>query len=197
VAINYLGGLKRQFDHVKVAGSDNQDVWQAVMVILRHQAPGKSFMITREAIWKYIEPRENRDPKTISADMEEFDKLVIKNRFARKVAATYLQKGVADADLACIGFAIGLNMTNRIMLCTGYNLAKIMQMMTIEARPEAAAQLLMWIQDGLDELKNLPDAPPDAKQYMGEVTIFNGGQKMGTKDITMDESEVIIESNEQ
>jgi hypothetical protein len=32
---------------------------------------------------------------------------------------------------------------------------------------------------------------------MGEVTIYNGGQKLGTKDITMDESEVIIESNEQ
>ena len=194
--INYIGGLKRSFDHVKVAGSENEEGWQAAMVIHRYNAPGKSFMITRDAIWKYIEPKENRDPKTIESDMRDFNELVHKNIFNRKIAVTYLQKGIAAADAACIAFSVALNMGTQIMLCTGYNLAKCMQMMNIEARPEAAAQLLMWIQDGLDELKNMPDAPPDAKMTMGEVTIFDGSRKLGTKEITMDESDLIIESNE-
>lgn len=194
--INYIGGLKRSFDYAKIPGSDNQEGYQAAMVILRHNSPGKSFWITRDALWKYIEPKDNWDEKTIAADMEDFNKIVSNNMFARKIAVTFTQKGKAAANAACISFAVTLNKTTGIMLCTGYNLGKCMQMFNITPCPEAAAQLLLWIQDGLDQLKNMPDAPEEDKLIAGEVTLFDGGTKIGTKDIEVTESELTVESNE-
>lgn len=189
--INYIGGLKRSFDHVKVQGAEHEEGYQAAMVIVRHNSPGKSFMITRDAIWKYIEPKDNWEDKTIAADMVDFQKVVDRNRFAQKTAVTYLQKGKALADTACVTFAVALNKSVGFMLCTGYNLAKCMQMFSISPLPEAAAQLLMWIQDGLDELKNMPDAPPDKEIVAGEVSLFNGGVKIGTRDVKITDEDLM------
>lgn len=199
--INYLGDLKRSFDHAKIAGGDNEEEYQAAMVIRKDNVLGKSFWITRDAIWKYVEPKENADPKTMQADIAEFNDIVHRNQFARKMAVTIMDKGRATLDAECITFAVALNMGTGIMLCTGYNLAKCMQMLNIRKKgllcPEAAAQLLMWIQDGLDQLKDMPDALPDSNMSMGEVTIFDGSTKLGTKEITVPESDMVIESNEE
>jgi hypothetical protein len=81
------------------------------------------------------------------------------------------------------------------MLCTSYNLAKCMQMFEIVPLPQAASQLLLWIQDGLDQLKDMPDAEPDKKMAMGDVTVFEGSTKIGSRDIEVTEAELILEGN--
>jgi hypothetical protein len=192
--INYIGGLKRGYDYARVKGANNEDEYQAAMTIIRDTVPGRSFWITRDAIWKYIEPGDNLDDKTTAADRREFFPIMQKNQFARKMAVTRRQIEEAAGDAACILFALALNQGSRIMLCTAYNLAKIMQMYSIEMRPEAAAQLLMWIQDGLDYLKNMPDAPQEEKVAMGEVTLFQGSRKIGTRDVEVAESDLVMEA---
>jgi hypothetical protein len=196
--IRYIAGLNRSYDYAKVKGADNEDEYQAAMVITRETAPGRSFWITRDAIWKYIEPRDNMEDSTAASDRMEFQKLMDRNQFAQKTAVTPMQRQMCVGEAACIVFAIALNRHSGIMLCTGYNLAQAMQMFDITPVPESAAQLLMWIQDGLDKLKNMPDDPPakDDMITMGEVTIYNGSQKLGTRDIQVSESELVMESNE-
>lgn len=196
--INYIRGLQRSYDYAKVMGSDNEDEYQAAMVITRETAPGRSFWLTRDALWKYIEPRDNMEESTIKADRLEFQKIMDRHQFVRQTAATPLQYQMAVGEAACIVFAMTLNQGTGIMLCVAYNLAKIMQMLDITPLPAAAAQLLMWIQDGLDHLKGMPDDPPAKEDHvsMGEVTLFSGSRKIGTKEITMSESEIVVESNE-
>jgi len=196
--INYIRGITRSYYYAKVKGADNEDDYQAAMVITRETAPGRSFWITRDAIWKYIDPKDNLDEHAIQSDRLEFQKIIDRQAFAYQTMVTNIQKQMVVGEAACIVFAMALNKTDRIMLCVGYNLAKIMQMFDITPVPAAAAQLLMWIQDGLDHLKNMPDNPPapDEKITMGEVTLFQGSQKIGTRDIQVSESELVIESNE-
>jgi len=196
--INYIHGIKRSYDYARVRGADNEEEYQAAMTIMKESAPGRSFWITREAIWKYIEPKDNLEPGTVQSDRIEFQKLVDRHKFARKTAVTPIQMQMAVGEAGCIVFAMALHQSTKIMLCVGYNLAKIMQMFDITPVPAAAAQLLMWIQDGLDHLKNMPDNPPapDDKLTMGEVTLFEGARKIGTREIQVTESELVMESNE-
>lgn len=196
--INYIREIKRSYDYAKVKGADNEDEYQAAMVITRETAPGRSFWITRDALWKYIEPKDNMEDSTLQADRLEFQKLIDRHKFAQQTAATPIQMQMVVGEAACIVFAMALHQSTKIMLCVAYNLAKIMQMLDITPLPAAAAQLLMWIQDGLDHLKNMPDNPPakDDMITMGEVTLFEGARKIGTKDIQVSESDLVIESNE-
>ena len=168
-----------------------------VMGIKRNRIMGKSFMITLGALWKYGDPINSRDPKVLRADMEEFDNLMSKVEAMERFAVSPFDKGRAMADHICVEFAGLLNKSHGFLLCTGYNLAKIMQMMEIWPKgnlPQAAAQLLMWIQDGLDQLKDMPGEPEgEDKQVMGEITILEGGRKVATKDIEITDSELRLE----
>lgn len=194
--INYIRGITRSYDYAKVKGADNEDDYQAAMVITRETAPGRSFWITRDAIWKYIDPSDNREERTIASDRQEFAQIVDSCLFALRISVTPQQRQQVVNDSSCIVFARALNGATGIMLCTGYNLAKCMQMFNLSPVPAAAAQLLLWIQDGLDQLKNMPDNPPaeDTRQVIGEVTLFNGGDKIGSRDISVAESDLIMEA---
>ena len=168
-----------------------------VMGIKRNRIMGKSFMITLGALWKYDDPINSRDPKIIAMDMAEFDQLLGRVEFMERLAASPFDKGRAMADHVCVELAGLLNRGFGFLLCTGYNLAKIMQMMEVWPKgnlPQAAAQLLMWIQDGLDQLKDMPGEPEgEDKQVMGEITILEGGRKVATKDIEITDSELRLE----
>jgi hypothetical protein len=193
----HITGLERSYDHVKVAQGQGDETWEPVMVIKRNRIMGKSFMITLGALWKYGDPINSRDPKVLRADMEEFDNLMSKVEAMERFAVSPFDKGRAMADHICVEFAGLLNKSHGFLLCTGYNLAKIMQMMEIWPKgnlPQAAAQLLMWIQDGLDQLKDMPGEPEgEDKQVMGEITILEGGRKVATKDIEITDSELRME----
>src|SRR5208283_3342666 len=101
------------------------------------------------------------------------------------------QKGRALADVACCQFAWTFAKGMSLLLCTSYNLSKIMQMFDITPIPQAAAQLLLWIQDGLDHLKDMPPNPEkDEKFVAGEAVMSIDGQKF-TRDMEFTETEVI------
>ena len=68
---------------------------------------------------------------------------------------------------------------------------KCLQIFEIDMVPSAAAQLLLWIQDGLDQLKNMPPCPEKVDEVVaGEATVNAGGKKF-TAEIKVSETEVI------
>ena len=191
--INYLGGLKRRYDHIKVVSQDTEE-YKPAMVIFKPNLPGVSFCITTDAIWKYIEPKDNMERETIVADVTEFNKILMRNqidqRRAKREKLTDMIKARIVDDALCIAFSIALNKTLRIMFCTGYNLAKCLQLMAIEPEMQAAIQLLLWIQDGLGDLKDMPEALPEEAFAAGEVTVMIDGQAI-TKDVQLTETDLI------
>ncbi len=192
--INYIGDLKRRFDHIKVLGNDEIEEYKPAMVIYKENMPGISFCILTDAIWKYVEPKDNLDRPTMEADIREFNQVLMKNQAAQKLSKTVQLSDLVKAriveDALCISFAIALNRGTRIMLCTGYNLAKCLHIFGIDPQIQAAIQLLLWIQTGLDQLKDMPEALIENKVVAGEVTMMIDGHQV-TKDIELNETDLI------
>ncbi|MDD5523677.1 MAG: hypothetical protein PHV90_00405 [Smithella sp.] len=192
--INYIGDLKRRFDHIKVLGNDEIEEYKPAMIIYKENMPGISFCILTDAIWKYVDPKDNLDRPTMEADVREFNQVLMKNQAAQKLSKTVQLSDLIKAriveDALCISFAIALNRGTRIMLCTGYNLAKCLHIFGIDPQIQAAIQLLLWIQTGLDQLKDMPEALAENKVVAGEVTMMIDGHKV-TKDIELNETDLI------
>jgi len=191
--IDYIKGanLRRGYDYVKIHKGE-EDEYTPVMTIMCDTAMGRSFMITLDALWKYDEPKENRDAALMQQDMQEFQAICDRVIFHERVASEFVTKARAAADRICVTFAKILNQHEGILLCTGYNLAKCMQMMGITFSGPAAAQLLMWIQDGLDKLKDMPPHELSAEEALpaGEVVLNVGGVEL-TKELTMTQAQII------
>jgi hypothetical protein len=192
--IKYIGDLKRRYDHIKVIGNDEAEEYKGAMVIYKEGLPGVSFCITEEAIWKYIDPCDNMERKTIESDVREFNQILMRNQAAQKLSKTVRLSEIVKAriveDALCISFSIALNKTLRIMFCTGYNLGKCLHIFGIDPQPQAAIQLLLWIQDGLNDLKDLPVEIPESTVSCGEVTMIIDGTKI-TKELTLNETDLI------
>jgi hypothetical protein len=205
--LSYLGGLKREFHYIKTNGEDGG--YEPTLVIFKPakanmtfdpQRPGKSFMIPLESLWKYIDSYPKDDPAR-DADREDFQQIADRAQSVingRGHIVCYRpspkEKQRAIAEIAACQFAWAFNKGTGILLCTAFNLAIIMQMFDISPLPQAAAQLLMWIQDCLDELKNMPENPEkDEKFCAGEATVFVDGQKIASKDMEFTETEVIMQ----
>jgi len=147
-------------------------------------------------MWKYLDPLQNQDK--FAEDREEFVKKLKGAQFKRRIAISAELTAAADADLACCLVAETLAKGFKLMLSTGWNLAKIMQMMEITPNAESAAQLLMWIQDGLDALKNMPPCPEDEfVGVAGGVEVFADGRSIGARDMVLTESDLAEEATLQ
>jgi hypothetical protein len=192
--VNYVGGLRRQYHHIKTNLEDSE-TYEPAMVIIHEKYPGVSFIIPISAFWKYVEPIDN--VSGLPSDMEAFMDIVNKAMWRRKVSVAFVDKEKARWDLQACMFASALWERNKILPCTGWNLAKMMQMFGIAPKPEAAAQLLLWIQDGLEDLKNMPELPPEEELVGGEVELWEGGKKIASKDLTVKESDLIIEGGKE
>ena len=193
--VSYLGGLKKEYHHIKL-GTESGSDYEPAMVILKEQLKGRSFIIPLGSLWKYLDPLMNQDK--FAADREEFMKKLQGAQFKRRIAISAELTAAADADLACCLVAEALAKGFGLMLSTGWNLAKIMQMMEITPNPQSASQLLMWIQDGLDTLKNMPPCPEDdVVGAVGEVSVFADGKKLGTKDMIITETDLAEEATLQ
>ena len=190
----YISELKRRFDHIKVINQDEAEEYQPCMIIYKPNMPGVAFAITIDAIWKYIEPRDNMERETIAADVGEFNLILMRNQAAQKASKTIqmsdLMKARIVEDALCISFAIALNRGFRLMFCTGYNLGKCLHILGIDPQPQAAIQLLMWIQDGLGDLKDMPLEQPESTVAVGEVIMTIDGQKI-TKELTLNETDLL------
>lgn len=191
--INYMGGLRKEIHHIKVGDGET---YEPAMVIFKENMLRQSFIITLDAMWKYLDPRDNID--AMPTDREEFAGIVTRiDQAMRRTYPKSIARARAEAELACClvaqTFAKGMEM----LLTTSWNLAKILQMFEITPCAQAAAQLLMWIQDGLEDMKNFPEHPePEGTVTAGEVTLFEGSRKVSTREITMTETDLIVESQE-
>jgi hypothetical protein len=191
--IKYITGLIREYHYVKVRKEDGE-VWAPAMVITRNRLKGRSFIITLDALWKYDEPINSRNPAVLAADMQDFEALLRTIETHERLAVGVEQALRAQAEHKCAEFAGLINKSHGFLLCTAYNLAVCMSMMEIWPKgglPQAAAQLLMWIQDGLDQLKNMPEMGPEEARVIGEAQVFEGSTKVGSGDITVSETELM------
>ena len=186
--VNYLGGLKKEYHHIKVP-KEGGEAYEPAMVILKEKLKGRSFIIPFYAFWKYVDPKMNQD--VFAEDRREFLLMVKRAEFRKSMAASPGEMFGANVDLACCIVAEAFSRGTGILLTVSWNLAKILQMMEITPCPQAAAQLLLWIQDGLDTLKNMPPAPEDdLVGTAGEMTLFADGEKMGTRVLEITETDL-------
>ena len=189
-AINYIAGINRAFDYVRVAGGYDKK-YEPAMVITRDRIKGKSFWITMPAMWKYMEPDSYKgDEQAVRADLEDFGatggKFMREYETAkRQLAMGYLigenrkkyldQRDAAEGMLEVCRDAQELGKFNHYYLCVAFNLLLCMQGLQItpcKQPRKAAAQLLIWLQSKLPELKNMP--PYEEKQ---ELTVGHIGIK--------------------
>jgi hypothetical protein len=193
---SYTSALRRQFHHVRV-NREGEEGYEPCMFILNPAKKGNSFVIPLAALWKYCEPIDNQD--AYPSDLKEFQRIVSRALRDQKIAkmlgdSKLIQK--AKEDIEGCAFASALWKENKILPCVGFNLWKMMCMFEIEPNPQAAAQLLLFVQDGLDELKALPPLPPEKELMAGEITIMEGSRKIVSKDLGITESDLIIEGGE-
>ena len=172
--LNHLSGLKRRFDHIKVMTDAGHEDYEPTMVLYREGAMGRSFMVPLNCMWKYMEPKANKD--MVAWDVQEYNDLVQTTAFKRKVSiGADHQQAVEDAA-GCV-FAYEANKRTGILLCTAFSLFKACKVLDITASQQSLVQLLLFIQDGLDDLQKMPPAEPEDKIEEGEVVITIDGQK--------------------
>ncbi|MFA6509953.1 MAG: hypothetical protein WCV62_05810 [Candidatus Peribacteraceae bacterium] len=192
--LNHLGGLRKEIHHVKQM-IDGQERYEPTMVITRPERPGRSFMIPIGAGWKYLDPSNNQEAATIHADAEDFD--IVKRRalIRRRLAVSQAETMRATSDIACCVVAETLSRGMGMLLCTALNLAKMMQIFEITPSPQAAAQLLMWIQNELDDLKNYPEHSQDDTipgSHMAEMVLKDGNRTIFDGEVPMTESDLFV-----
>jgi hypothetical protein len=202
--INWIGGLHRELHYVH--SPDIEGGYEPALFILHYEKKGRSFVIPIGAIWKYMDPIHYKgDEVAMRSDWKEFNNIVIKaNRVLRGGSPSDLiavkpnlsdQKEAVETLSAC-NFAYLLHKSTGIYLCTSYNLARCMQMFEINPTPQAAAQLLLWIQSRLEDLKNMPENPEKEDQYVGgEASVLVDGEKVVTKEMTVSETDLVVHDN--
>ncbi len=199
--INYIHGLQKVYGHVKVVGEER---YEPAIYIINESSPrfgGMSFIVALSAMWKYISPFEKyAEEKLIDLDRKKFEEtrqIDFQNRkdLDSGLGGIITREALLESNrrLAAIAFAEVLKKTNGILLMTGYNLAMCMQMFDIAPLPAAAAQLLMFIEDGLDTMKDMGPPLPDTLFNAGGYQVFFDGQKIGGGDWIVPESDVIEE----
>ena len=196
--INYLGGLKREIHDIKVEGSDGG--FEPAMVIRMEGHMGRSFIIPLDCFWKYIEPDDNLD--ATDSDMKEFKKIMDRINFTLVLTGGMVpepdSRKLAKIDLGHYFLAASLHKSMGVLPSVCWNLVKCLAMFEITVIPQSAAQLLLWIQNGLEDMKNYrPASPPEAVGVAGEVNLMVDGQAVATKQIEVMEDEDVEFTNQE
>ena len=205
-SINYLGGLTKVVGHIKVAGSEKD--YEPALYIINEVSPrfqGRAFIIALSALGKYVEPFfKYSAPKLIEKDRQIFEEKrqkAFENRsrllagippVGHALVTPYDEEQVSK-ELGALAVADMLSRSNGFLLVTAYNIAQCMQMFDITPCPQAAAQLLMLIEDSLDDLKNMGPPEPDKMFNAGGYQINIEGEKVSSGDWTIPETKVVEE----
>jgi hypothetical protein len=203
--ISCLGGLYREIHHIKNA-DDPDGGFEPTLVILNHNRKGRSFMIPLACIWKYVDPMQYKDDvEATRVDWADFNRIALKARMmAEGKSENNILLLIPNRDmvkegfenLAACQFAYAFHKGTGVLLCTSFNLAKFMQVFEISMIPQNAAQVLLWIQDRLDDLKNAAENPEKEEQYVaGEMDLFIDGNKVCTKEMTVTAADTVMHSN--
>ena len=169
---DHLGETFREYHHVKVLTDGHED-YEPSMVLMNPAAMGHSFVVPLSCMWKYIDPKDNRDLQ--EWDMVEFDKLG-KSIYFRRMVTFGPARYQLDEDAAAMVMAESLNSSTGILLCTAFSLFKACRLLGLTVSAQSMSQLLMFIQDGLDGLKAMPPAERENKVEHGEAIIRINGK---------------------
>ena len=191
---NYLGGLHKEFGHVKV-GNDEDARWEPAIYIINETAPrfkGLAFVVPLSCLWKYCEPWWTADADEMDLQaMIQMTQDILREESILKQGLVYPGKMEnVIREKAALVFSYALNKSNKILRQTGYNLAICMQIFDIEPTPQAAAQLLLFIQDGLDRLKSMPMHIPETEVQIGQAKLYSDGKQIGSQPMTLIESDL-------
>ena len=198
--INYLGGLKRELHHIKVA-TDEDGGYEPAMVLKHDNRPGRSFIIPLACIWKYIDPSgyvddieaTNKDWAAVNQQAMQA-KMYLTAYGPLSIGKEREQRQQAQLVLDACRYGYAFSKGTGVLMSTSMNLFLALMMFDIEPRPEAAAQLLLWIQARLDDLKNMPENPETDKQHVaGEVEFMVDGKKAFTRPLNVSDTEIAIE----
>lgn len=172
--IGFIGDVKREYHHVKVL-TDGHEEYEPAMVLFRPQQLGKSFIIPLNSMWKYLEPDQNRN--VMAWDLKEFDKMAQQVYMRRMItpAGTAARRELDD-DAAGIVFAEACNAGSGVLLCTAFSLYKACVILGLTVGQQTMAQLLMFIQDGLEELQRYKPAEAEDRREEGEAVIRIDGK---------------------
>jgi hypothetical protein len=108
-------------------------------------------------------------------DVHEYNKLVEMIKFRRMITIGGARRQL-DEDGAATVFAYELNKRSGVMLCTGFSLFKACQVLELTVGQQTLVQLMLFIQDGLDELMKMPPAEAENKVEEGEMLIRINGK---------------------
>jgi hypothetical protein len=191
--IHYLGGLRREVHDVKT-GTTEDSAFEPSMVIMHPMKKGKSFIITLDAFWKYVDPKDNAD--ALQSDLGDFKKKMDSIQFSLMLTngmdPVPRQRHQALQDLAHWFLADSLYKSMGVLPSVCYNLVKCLTMFDIPVIPASAAQLLLFIQDGLEDMKNYRPHPGAEKVgTQGEVTLWEGSTKIATREIEVKEDDFL------
>ena len=187
-------GLHKEFGHVKV-GTDEDAKYEPAIYIINETAPrfeGLAFIIPLSCLWKYCEPWWTADADEMDLQsMIQMTQEILREEAILRQGLIYPGK-MANVirEKAALAFSYALNKSNHILRQTGYNLAMCMQMFDIEPTPQAAAQLLLFIQDGLDQLKSMGMHIPEVEMQIGTAKLYSDGKQIGSSPMTLTESDL-------
>ena len=188
--LNQLGGLRREYHHLKVLRDGHED-YEPSMVLMTDAAMGRSFVIPLDSMWKYLDPKDNRD--MMLWDQNEFDKMAQTVYFRRQITFGAARRQL-DEDAAAIVFAEQLNLASGILLCTGFSLFKACTVLGMTVSQQSLVQLMMFIQDGLDDLKAMKPAEAENTVEEGEAIIRIEGKTYHVPVMTS-ETDIARENN--
>jgi hypothetical protein len=199
---NYISGLSKIIGHVMVIDSQKDSPYEPALYIINEKSAryqGMSFIIALSAMYKYVNPFfKYSEPQLIAQDAKMFEDIKEEIIYARKYMSVVTREKIEKSNiaLACLAFAELLAKTNGILLVTGYNLSHCMQMFEIPPVAQAAAQLLLFIENSLDDLRRAPLPFPDNKYVAGGITLLEGGKKIKSSDWIISETDLIKERYE-
>ncbi len=186
-----LTGLTREIHDVMVMGREDEE-FEPTLVILDYRKQGRSFSIPLQAGWKYMDPRAYLDqPKVDKLDADEWAKLKENLKLKLKFSPDKYELMKASQDGLIVALAETLSRRMQLMKCVTWNLLKCLQIFEINPSPQSVSQLLFFIQDGLDDLKNHMSPVNEDSVIAGEVTIFEAGRQIAQKPLEITESDLL------
>lgn len=195
--INYIRELKRSVHDIKIAGDDHGG-YKPHVVIINPRILRTSVMIPEDVFWKYIDPKDNRDVRELderyfNEAVAALESKITLMKFAGGAMTAEERKNL-EMEIKAVTFAQVITKHSEFLRSTAYSIAIYLQVLDVPFCDQAAFQLFNFIQDGIEEMKNRkPVEPDDVLGYAGEVTVFEGGRKVGSQDIEITETQAIEE----
>ena len=192
---NYIpSSIRREYHHLKLPfENEEENGYQPCMLIVDKKTEAYPLVIRQSQMWTFCDPARNYDALKQSED--DFSRFV-------NGALAHMEQTVgiipepssrvrAKEDIAEANMAAEIAGRNKIMPMVTLNLVRALIKFGIVVCGDSVVQLFNFIQNGLDDLKDMPPAPYAEDTYRaGEVTLWVGATKISTTDLILTESDL-------